>query len=225
MRSSVSWNCSPRVTRTSWSSATRIIDLRVAWRGHQEHPGLRDRVSPCTRGRARGQLPLERAHPRRSQRGHRREREPSGEDAQDASNRWGENHPRRDVRRKRRSPLDRRGDRDGIRETPGLSYSGCAVLYRTNAQARALEDAFRREGVPYQVVGGVRFYERREIQDVLAYLRLISNPKDATAFGRVVNYPRRGVGLDDARALGTLGRRARAHAPGGRGGGRTRSPT
>ena len=82
-----------------------------------------------------------------------------------------------------------------IRETPGLSYSGCAVLYRTNAQARALEDAFRREGVPYQVVGGVRFYERREIQDVLAYLRLISNPKDATAFGRIVNYPRRGVGL------------------------------
>ena len=48
-----------------------------------------------------------------------------------------------------------------IRETPGLSPSGCAVLYRTNAQARALEDAFRREGVPYQVVGGVRFYERR----------------------------------------------------------------
>jgi len=82
-----------------------------------------------------------------------------------------------------------------VRETPGLSYSGCAVLYRTNAQARALEDAFRREGVPYQVVGGVRFYERREIQDLLAYLRLISNPKDAVAFGRVVNYPRRGVGL------------------------------
>ena len=82
-----------------------------------------------------------------------------------------------------------------IRETPGLLYNGCAVLYRTNAQARALEDAFRREGVPYQVVGGVRFYERREIQDVLAYLRLISNPKDAVAFGRVVNYPRRAVGL------------------------------
>jgi DNA helicase-2/ATP-dependent DNA helicase PcrA len=82
-----------------------------------------------------------------------------------------------------------------IRETPGLSYRDCAVLYRTNAQARALEDGFRREGVPYQVVGGVRFYERREIQDVLAYLRLISNPKDATAFRRVVNYPRRGIGL------------------------------
>ncbi|MGY8778639.1 MAG: ATP-dependent helicase [Longimicrobiales bacterium] len=82
-----------------------------------------------------------------------------------------------------------------IRETPGMSYSSSAVLYRTNAQARALEDGFRREGVPYQVVGSVRFYERREIQDVLAYLRLISNPRDAIAFARVVNYPRRGVGL------------------------------
>lgn len=82
-----------------------------------------------------------------------------------------------------------------IRETPGLSYSSVAVLYRTNAQARAMEDQFRREGIPYQVVGSVRFYERREIQDVLAYLRLISNPRDEIAFARVVNYPRRGVGL------------------------------
>ncbi len=69
-----------------------------------------------------------------------------------------------------------------------------AVLYRTNAQSRALEDRFRRRGLPYQIVGGVRFYERREIQDVLAYLRLIANPRDADAFDRVVNYPRRGVG-------------------------------
>jgi len=69
-----------------------------------------------------------------------------------------------------------------------------SILYRTNAQSRALEDVFRRRGLPYQIVGGVRFYERREIQDVLAYLRLISNPLDAGAFERVVNYPRRGVG-------------------------------
>jgi DNA helicase-2/ATP-dependent DNA helicase PcrA len=82
-----------------------------------------------------------------------------------------------------------------IRETPGLTYSSLAVLYRTNAQARAFEDVFRREGVPYQVVGSVRFYERREIQDVLAYLRVISNPRDEVAFTRAVNYPRRGVGL------------------------------
>ncbi len=79
-------------------------------------------------------------------------------------------------------------------QEPDRPYRDFAVLYRTNAQARAMEDAFRREGVPYQVVGGVRFYERREIQDVLAYLRLISNPRDGGAFDRVVNYPRRGIG-------------------------------
>ena len=73
-------------------------------------------------------------------------------------------------------------------------YRDVAVLYRTNAQSRALEDALRRRGIPYQIVGGVRFYERREIQDVLAYLRLISNPMDMAAFHRVVNFPRRGVG-------------------------------
>ena len=83
---------------------------------------------------------------------------------------------------------------DQIQSTQRLSICDCAVLYRTNAQARALEDAFLRARMPYQVVGGLRFYQRREIQDVLAYLRLISNPKDKTAFDRVVNYPRRGIG-------------------------------
>jgi DNA helicase-2/ATP-dependent DNA helicase PcrA len=73
-------------------------------------------------------------------------------------------------------------------------YRDVAILYRTNAQSRALEDAFRTRGIPYQIVGGVRFYERREIQDMLAYLRLISNPRDMAAFERVVNLPRRGVG-------------------------------
>ena len=74
------------------------------------------------------------------------------------------------------------------------TYRDFAILYRTNAQSRALEDGFRRANVPYQIVGGVRFYERREIQDTMAYLRLISNPLDAGAFDRVVNYPRRGIG-------------------------------
>ena len=85
--------------------------------------------------------------------------------------------------------------RSRYQEGPALhNYRDFAVLYRTNAQSRALEDGFRRANVPYQVVGGVRFYERREIQDVMAYLRLISNPRDAGAFERVVNYPRRGIG-------------------------------
>ncbi|MGH7475877.1 MAG: ATP-dependent helicase [Longimicrobiales bacterium] len=68
------------------------------------------------------------------------------------------------------------------------------VLYRTNAQSRALEDVLRARDLPYQIIGGTRFYERREIMDVLAYLRLISNPADAGALDRVLNYPRRGIG-------------------------------
>lgn len=85
---------------------------------------------------------------------------------------------------------------------PGLhNYRDFAILYRTNAQSRALEEAFLRKGMPYQIVGGVRFYERREIQDVLGYLRLISNPRDEDAFARVVNYPRRGIGTASVERL------------------------
>ncbi|MFQ5679448.1 MAG: ATP-dependent helicase [Gemmatimonadota bacterium] len=69
-----------------------------------------------------------------------------------------------------------------------------AVLYRTNAQSRAYEEALRRAGLPYRIVGGVRFYDRREIKDVLSYLQLIVNPSDDVAFGRAVAWPRRGVG-------------------------------
>ena len=69
-----------------------------------------------------------------------------------------------------------------------------AVLYRTNAQSRALEEAMVRQNVPYKLIGGVRFYERREIKDALAYLRLIFNPADVIAFRRIVNVPRRKIG-------------------------------
>jgi DNA helicase II / ATP-dependent DNA helicase PcrA len=69
-----------------------------------------------------------------------------------------------------------------------------ALLYRTNAQSRELERALVERSLPYRIVGGTRFYERREIMDVLAYLRLLSNPQDAQAFDRIVNYPRRGIG-------------------------------
>src|SRR6059036_1190966 len=69
-----------------------------------------------------------------------------------------------------------------------------AILYRTNAQSRPLEEAFRFRGIPYRLVGAVSFYERREVKDVLAYLRLIANPADDQAFARVVNVPRRGIG-------------------------------
>src|SRR5581483_5712258 len=69
-----------------------------------------------------------------------------------------------------------------------------AVLYRTNAQSRAIEDALMRDGVAYRIIGGVRFYERKEIKDALAYLRLIMNPHDDVSFRRVVNVPARGIG-------------------------------
>jgi len=81
-----------------------------------------------------------------------------------------------------------------MEEDPAARYRDFAILYRTNAQSRALEDAIRRRGIPYQIVGGVRFYERREIRDVLAYLRLLANPRDRAAFERAVRWPRRGVG-------------------------------
>jgi DNA helicase-2/ATP-dependent DNA helicase PcrA len=75
-----------------------------------------------------------------------------------------------------------------------IPYEGMAILYRTNAQSRPLEEAFRFRGIPYRLIGAVSFYERREVKDLLAYLRLIANPVDDEAFLRVVNVPRRGIG-------------------------------
>ena len=75
------------------------------------------------------------------------------------------------------------------------------MLYRTNAQSRAIEDALMREGVPYRIIGGVRFYERKEIKDALAYLRLLINPHDDVSFRRVVNVPARGIGKSVLDAL------------------------
>ncbi|MGC1909483.1 MAG: UvrD-helicase domain-containing protein, partial [Candidatus Dormiibacterota bacterium] len=73
-------------------------------------------------------------------------------------------------------------------------FGDMAILYRTNAQSRALEETLLRAGMPYRLVGGVRFYQRREVKDVLAYLRLLAHPRDRLAFERVVNVPKRGVG-------------------------------
>ena len=86
-----------------------------------------------------------------------------------------------------------------------VAYEGMAILYRTNAQSRPLEEAFRFRGIPYRLIGAISFYERREVKDLLAYLRLIANPADDEAFLRVVNVPRRGIG--DA-SLAVLGRAA-----------------
>jgi DNA helicase-2/ATP-dependent DNA helicase PcrA len=83
----------------------------------------------------------------------------------------------------------------------GHRYSDIAIFYRTNAQSRVLEDVFVRAGTPYRVVGGVRFYQRREVKDVLAYLRLLVNPLDVISARRVINTPKRGIGDATVAAL------------------------
>jgi DNA helicase-2/ATP-dependent DNA helicase PcrA len=76
----------------------------------------------------------------------------------------------------------------------GMSYADHAILYRTNAQSRIIEEIFIKLKIPYSIVGGVKFYERKEIKDLLAYLRLISNPADDISFNRIINVPKRGIG-------------------------------
>ncbi|MBZ0295547.1 MAG: UvrD-helicase domain-containing protein [Anaerolineae bacterium] len=81
-----------------------------------------------------------------------------------------------------------------LRHHERLDYRNFAVMYRTNAQSRALEESFIRENVPYKLVGGVSFYKRREVRDLLAYLRLVNNPDDTVSFNRVINVPKRSIG-------------------------------
>lgn len=76
----------------------------------------------------------------------------------------------------------------------GKKYKDMAILYRTNAQSRVIEEVFLKSNIPYQIVGGTKFYDRKEIKDILCYLRLISNPDDDTSFRRIVNVPKRGIG-------------------------------
>ena len=82
----------------------------------------------------------------------------------------------------------------GIKRREGCEYSDFAILYRTNAQSRIFEDTLRKESLPYRIYGGLSFYQRKEIKDVLAYFRLAVNPNDEEAFKRVINYPARGIG-------------------------------
>ena len=83
---------------------------------------------------------------------------------------------------------------DDLRDAGVATYKDVAVFYRTNAQSRVFEEVFIRVGLPYKVVGGVRFYERREVRDLLAYLRVLVNPEDTVSLRRILNVPRRGIG-------------------------------
>src|SRR5246127_1163781 len=83
---------------------------------------------------------------------------------------------------------------DALAERGDITYNDVAVFYRTNNSSRSLEEVFIRAGIPYKVVGGVRFYERKEIRDIVAYLRVVDNPGDAVSMRRILNTPRRGIG-------------------------------
>ncbi|NJO74167.1 MAG: DNA helicase PcrA [Leptolyngbyaceae cyanobacterium RM1_406_9] len=89
---------------------------------------------------------------------------------------------------------------------PELNWGSFAILYRTNAQSRSFEDALVKRGIPYTVVGGLRFYDRKEIKDVLAYLRAIANPSDTVSLKRIINTPRRGIGKSTIDRLETASR-------------------
>jgi DNA helicase-2/ATP-dependent DNA helicase PcrA len=91
----------------------------------------------------------------------------------------------------------RADDEDG-----SMRYGDVAIAYRINAQSRVLEESFMRFGIPYQLVGGTRFYERREVKDALAYVRLARNPADRVALGRIINVPARGIGAKTVEELG-----------------------
>ncbi len=88
------------------------------------------------------------------------------------------------------------------------SYADSAIMYRTNAQSRAIEEAFVRAGIPYRIIGGLRFWERREVKDVLAYLRVVYNPFDDVSLARIVNVPTRGIG---SKTIHTLAQWARSY--------------
>ena len=91
-----------------------------------------------------------------------------------------------------------------LRREDYYKYSDFAILYRMNSQSRAIEEILRREDIPYKIVGGLKFYERKEIKDIIAYLRLINNPSDNLALKRIINEPKRGIGktsLDKIQAI------------------------
>lgn len=91
-----------------------------------------------------------------------------------------------------------------IKKESGVNYSNLAVLYRTNAQSRALEEAFMVKSIPYKIIGGVKFYQRKEIKDLLAFLFFINNPFDKISFERIVNLPKRGIGSKTVQNILTI---------------------
>ncbi len=182
---------------------SRPVDLPLARRGPAQHPRLRARLSRRARRPARAELPLDAGDSRR------RLRASSGQNRNRKDKRlWTEHQGGELVLYVRAGDEIEEADfitrSDPRSADGGRRSSTAAVLYRTNAQSRAIEDALMREGVAYRIIGGVRFYERKEIKDALAYLRLLINPHDDVSFRRVVNVPARGIGKSVLEALDAI---------------------
>ena len=184
-----------RARRAVRGRRRRPVDLRVPRRDHPQHRGLRARLPERHNDSAGAELPLDAEHPVGGQLGHLPQRRAPREAAVDRRGR------RRAHRRLRRRQRARRGRGSSPRRSTALAdtrrhhattTSRCSTAPTT--QSRALEEVFIRAGIPYKVVGGVRFYERREIRDIVAYLRVLDNPGDTVSMRRILNTPRRGIG-------------------------------
>ena len=183
----------------------RPVDLRLARRRRAQHAGVPQRLPRRQVGAPGGELPLHADGTRCGERGHRRKQRPYRQDAAPPGGGAGNRSPWWPPRTSGTRPNGWSRELQSRSAAADWQYSEMAVLYRTNSQSRALEEAFRRAGVPYRLIGAISFYDRREVKDLLAYLRLVGNPSDEEAFLRAVGVPRRGLGET---SLATLGRAA-----------------
>ena len=183
-----------------------------SWRGADlaQHPRLRARLPRGDGRQAGAELPLHAAHPRRRARRRQPQRGTQGQEALDGEPAGRPHRALRGRPRGRGGGVDR-APGGGPRRRAGRGGSvlarraddgderlyhlrDIAIMYRTNAQTRPIEEAFLRYGLRYQLVGGTRFYQRREVKDALAYLRVLRNDRDVAAFERILNVPARGLG-------------------------------
>lgn len=185
----------------------RPVHLRVPWRRHPQHPGLRAGLPERQDHYARTELSFDADHSGRGQRGDRQQRGPQ---AQKLWTALGKGEPivgyAADNAQQEAQWVATEIAR--LHAEEGISYSDMAIMYRANAQSRSLEEAPINTNQPYQLVGGTKFYERREIKDALAYLQALVNPDDDVNLRRILNVPKRGLG---DRAEGVLLAYAREH--------------
>ena len=172
---------------------SRPVDLRLPRRRHPEHPRVRARLRRGHHDPAGAELPLHERDPRGGERGHLQQPRAEAEEPVVRARR-GRARARRRGRGRARGGAPYVAAEIARLVEEGFTASEVAVFYRTNAQSRVLEDVLVRQEVPYQVIGGPRFYERAEVKDAVAYLQVIDNPADAVSLGRIANRPRRGIG-------------------------------